>query len=144
VNRSSPWRSLSQAARCARVRAQPRIGRCEQHVPDRGDGRRRRCFNAICWLASAWTPRIRAHAGVDSQGHQYAFSNGIDDNLSEAWWDGTKWNGPASASIGPLGASPAVAVAANRDQNIFWSGTNSDLREGPLRRQQTEPPLNVK
>jgi hypothetical protein len=43
-----------------------------------------------------------------------------------------------------LGASPAVAVAANRDQNIFWSGTNSDLREGPLRRQQTEPPLNVK
>ncbi len=36
---------------------------------------------------------------------------------------GTKWSGPTSHGMGPLGSSPAVASSSYGNENVFWGGT---------------------
>ena len=57
------------------------------------------------------------------------FWKGTDDNLWEACWDGTRWNGPASLGMGPLGSEPSAGVDAHGHQYVFWKGTDNNLWE---------------
>jgi hypothetical protein len=74
-------------------------------------------------------------AGVDGSGNEYVFWENPSGGLEEAEWNGSAWGAQHQitvdgSSVGPLGSSPAVAVASNGDQYVFWAGTGTgDLWE---------------
>jgi hypothetical protein len=55
--------------------------------------------------------------------YQYVFWEGTDQNLWEAYWNGS-WNGPVDLGDGPLGSQPTAGIDANGHLYVFWENTN--------------------
>ncbi len=81
-------------------------------------------------------------AGVDANGATYIYWEGTapQDNLYEAYWNGSGWTGPVNRGMGPLGSAPAVAITGGAGVTgggptayVFWKGQNGDLwqAQGP-------------
>ena len=65
--------------------------------------------------------------GVDSAGSTYVYWEGTapQDQLWEAYWNGSKFAGPYNRGMGPLGSAPTVAVTGGGTAYVFWRGTGS-------------------
>jgi Concanavalin A-like lectin/glucanases superfamily len=72
-------------------------------------------------------------AGADANGNIYVYWRGTDDNLWEAYWNGSAWLGPYNRGMGALGSQPSVAISSNGTAYVFWKGTDGNLweAEGP-------------
>ncbi len=74
-------------------------------------------------------------AGVDADGATYIYWEGTapQDELYEAYWNGSGWTGPVNRGMGPLGSAPTVAITGNATAYVFWKGQNGDLwqAQGP-------------
>jgi hypothetical protein len=70
-------------------------------------------------------------AGVASNGYTYVYweGTGPQDELWEAYWNGSGWVGPYNRGMGPLGSQPTVALTPNATAYVFWKGQNGDLWE---------------
>jgi CHAP domain len=70
-------------------------------------------------------------AGVDGNGATYVYweGNAPEDDLWEAYWNGSKWVGPYDRGMGPMGSPPSVAVTTSGTAYVFWKGQNGDLYE---------------
>jgi len=62
---------------------------------------------------------------------QTVFWKGADNRLTEAWYAGGSWHGPADfTSFGTLLSSPSVAIAKDGEtQTVFWQAPNHHLYE---------------
>jgi spore germination protein YaaH len=66
---------------------------------------------------------------------QVVFWEGSGGHLTEAWFAGGHWNGPADWTAGafggvaPLTSAPAVAVTPSGAQVVFWAGPSQTLWE---------------
>jgi hypothetical protein len=73
--------------------------------------------------------------GVDAAGSTYVYWEGTapQDELWEAYWNGSKFAGPYDRGMGPLGSQPSVAVTGGGTAYVFWKGQNGDLyqAQGP-------------
>jgi hypothetical protein len=75
--------------------------------------------------------------GIDSSSSTYVYWEGTapQDDLYEAYWNGSKFVGPYDRGMGPLGSAPAVAVTGSGTAYVFWKGgsPNYDLwqAQGP-------------
>ena len=51
-------------------------------------------------------------AGVDDNGYTYVYweGNAPQDDLWEAYWNGSSFTGPVDRGDGPLGSQPTVAI----------------------------------
>jgi hypothetical protein len=70
-------------------------------------------------------------AGVNSSGSTFIYWEGTapQDELYEAYWNGSTFVGPYNRGMGPLGSPPSVAVTASGTAYVFWKGQNNDLWE---------------
>jgi hypothetical protein len=68
-------------------------------------------------------------AGINSRGDTYVYwqGTGPQDDLWEAYWNGSKWVGPFDRGMGPLGSGPSVAVTGGGTAYVFWKGQDGDL-----------------
>lgn len=67
---------------------------------------------------------------TSNSGHQALFWKGTDNNLWEAWNNGTGWTGAVEVSdAAPLASAPSVAVTDSGQQIVFWQGTDGLLHE---------------
>jgi hypothetical protein len=69
-------------------------------------------------------------AGVDSSGNVYVFwenstDNGLEETSGKGYQPGSFNTQHEISSMAPLGSAPAVAVAADGNQLVFWKGANS-------------------
>jgi hypothetical protein len=71
--------------------------------------------------------------GIDSSSSTYVYWEGTapQDDLYEAYWNGSKFVGPYDRGMGPLGSAPSVAVTGSGTAYVFWKGgsPNYDLWE---------------
>ena len=91
---------------------------------------------SVRWDLTTPTPQV---PGVDNlagpsvavavNANQFVFWKGTDSNLWEAFWDGSKWNGPLSLGMGPLGSQPTAGVDGKGATYVYWKGTDGNLWE---------------
>ncbi len=61
---------------------------------------------------------------------QTVFWKGANNQLTEAWYAGGAWHGPASFPFGALVSPPSVAITKDgRTQTVFWQAANGHLYE---------------
>jgi hypothetical protein len=62
---------------------------------------------------------------------QTVFWKGADNHLTEAWYTGGSWHGPADFTyLGTMVSSPSVAISRDGStQTVFWQGVNGHLFE---------------
>jgi hypothetical protein len=62
---------------------------------------------------------------------QTVFWKGTDNHLTEAWFTGGSWHGPADfTSFGTLVSAPSVAITKDgATQTVFWQGVSGHLFE---------------
>ena len=95
-------------------------------------------FRAPEALAQAWesclltagqlaAERRGPSVAVAANANQFVFWRGTDNNLWEAFWDGSKWNGPLPRGMGPLGSEPTSGVDGNGGVYVYWRGSDNNL-----------------
>jgi hypothetical protein len=69
--------------------------------------------------------------GINSSSYTYVYWEGTapQDDLYEAYWNGSKFAGPYNRGEGPMGSAPSVAVTGGGTAYVFWKGQNSQLYE---------------
>lgn len=69
--------------------------------------------------------------GINSSSYTYVYWEGQapQDDLWEAYWNGSKFAGPYNRGQGPMGSAPSVAVTGGGTAYVFWKGQNSQLYE---------------
>jgi CHAP domain len=69
--------------------------------------------------------------GINSSSYTYVYWEGTSpqDDLYEAYWNGSKFAGPYNRGMGPMGSAPSVAVTGGGTAYVFWKGQNSQLYE---------------
>ena len=62
--------------------------------------------------------------GINSSSYTYVYWEGTapQDDLWEAYWNGSKFVGPYNRGMGPLGSAPSVAVTGSGTAYVFWKG----------------------
>jgi hypothetical protein len=69
--------------------------------------------------------------GINSSSYTYVYWEGTSpqDELYEAYWNGSKFAGPYSRGMGPMGSAPSAAVTGSGTAYVFWKGQNGSLYE---------------
>jgi hypothetical protein len=69
--------------------------------------------------------------GINSSSYTYVYweGTGPQDDLWEAYWNGSKFAGPYDRGEGPMGSAPSVAVTGGGTAYVFWKGQNGQLYE---------------
>jgi hypothetical protein len=63
--------------------------------------------------------------GIDSNNYTYVYWEGgpnSNNDLWEAYWNGSAFAGPYNRGMGPLGSAPSVAVTKGGTAYVFWEG----------------------
>lgn len=92
------------------------------------------------WANNRWNGPIFVNGGMGPLGsaptaivrpdndHQNVYWKGKDNNIWQAYYDGT-WNGPFPINVGGNVASQPAATAWGSEVDIFYKGANGDLME---------------
>jgi hypothetical protein len=60
--------------------------------------------------------------------YQYVFWEGGNQNLYEAYWNGS-WHGPIGLGDGPLGSAPTAGADSSGNIDVFWENTGRGLEK---------------
>jgi hypothetical protein len=72
---------------------------------------------------------------VSSNGDQYVFWEGTNQDLYEAFWNGSAWAGPNRVKdssgdvMGPMASAPAAGIDASGNEYVFWENASGGLEE---------------
>jgi hypothetical protein len=72
---------------------------------------------------------------VASNGDQYVFWEGTNQDLYEAFWNGSAWAGPNRVKdssgdvMGPMASAPTAGIDGSGNEYVFWENASGGLEE---------------